>query len=314
MDKRTCPVCESDFAPRRGGTQQTYCTAKCRLTAQRKRAAAGRNEREAAKRAELRRQIRKVCIHCGETFTPKKSLARQTCSDKCRRARSRDSRTRTCSAPGCNLPHRAKGLCSTHYNHEHQPNRRKKVAVSCTVCGVSVQKHVDNTRRPVCSYECRYVLVYGAPKPPPPPKPTAPPLTVVKSSGFVWVVGVCEWCGGSFTRPRVSGGMKRCSDRCTRAAGKAKRREARGEFSISPVRRRRLYERDNWTCQLCFEPVDREAHYGGDWAPSLDHIVPQSHTLIPDHSDENLRTAHRWCNAVRGDLSYYTDADLLVGA
>lgn len=117
MDKRTCPVCESGFAPRSGagGSQQIYCTAKCRVTAQRKRAAVGRNEREAAKRADLRRQIRKVCIHCGETFTPKKSLGKQLCSDECRSARGRDSLSRTCSMPECDLPHRAKGLCNKHY-------------------------------------------------------------------------------------------------------------------------------------------------------------------------------------------------------
>lgn len=61
-----------------------------------------------------------------------------------------------------------------------------------------------------------------------------------------------------------------------------------------------IYERDDWTCQLCREPIDREVHYLDDWAPSLDHIEPQSHALIPDHSPTNLRTAHRWCNAVRG--------------
>jgi hypothetical protein len=49
-----------------------------------------------------------------------------------------------------------------------------------------------------------------------------------------------------------------------------------------------------------------------DWAPSLDHIEPQSWALIPDHSPANLRLAHRWCNSVRGDLSHYTDDDLRV--
>ncbi len=33
--------------------------------------------------------------------------------------------------------------------------------------------------------------------------------------------------------------------------------------------------------------------------------------VVPDHSPENLRLAHRWCNAVRGDETYYS-ADILV--
>ena len=69
---------------------------------------------------------------------------------------------------------------------------------------------------------------------------------------------------------------------------------------IAPKLRHSLYERDNWTCQLCQEPIDREAHWNTNYAPSLDHIVPQSHTLLPDHRPSNLRTAHRVCNSLRG--------------
>lgn len=70
---------------------------------------------------------------------------------------------------------------------------------------------------------------------------------------------------------------------------------------IEPKLRHQIYERDNWTCQLCNEPIDRDAHRNTNYAPSLDHIVPQSHTLIPDHSPTNLRTVHRLCNSRRGD-------------
>lgn len=74
-----------------------------------------------------------------------------------------------------------------------------------------------------------------------------------------------------------------------------------GSDWIAPKIRHQLYERDNWTCQLCQEPIDREAHWNDNYAPSLDHIVPQSHMLIPDHTPSNLRTAHRVCNSRRGD-------------
>lgn len=68
---------------------------------------------------------------------------------------------------------------------------------------------------------------------------------------------------------------------------------------ITKDRRRALYERDNWTCQLCGEPVDPST-YGARY-PTLDHIEPQSLALIPDHSDRNLRTAHLSCNSKRGN-------------
>jgi len=111
------------------------------------------------------------------------------------------------------------------------------------------------------------------------------------------VQGDCDYCGEVFTRKGMASGY--CSTKC--------RRKDKNVKWITSTRRLRLYERDNWTCQLCSEPVDRAADYLDDWAPTLDHIEPQSHALIPDHSDANLRTAHRWCNAVRGDGTYHVD-------
>lgn len=59
-----------------------------------------------------------------------------------------------------------------------------------------------------------------------------------------------------------------------------------------------VYERDNYVCQICHEPTDPAAEPNGDRFPSLDHIIPQSHG--GEHTPENLRTAHRVCNARRG--------------
>lgn len=74
-----------------------------------------------------------------------------------------------------------------------------------------------------------------------------------------------------------------------------------GSDWISPKVRHSIYDRDGWTCLICQEPIDRDAHWNDNYAPSLDHIVPQSHMLIPDHSPRNLRTSHRICNSLRGD-------------
>lgn len=59
-----------------------------------------------------------------------------------------------------------------------------------------------------------------------------------------------------------------------------------------------LYERDAWLCQLCDSPIDREAHWNDNLAPSLDHVIPRS--LGGLHDPSNLRTAHRSCNSARG--------------
>ena len=59
-----------------------------------------------------------------------------------------------------------------------------------------------------------------------------------------------------------------------------------------------VYERDNYVCQLCREPTDPDSDSQGPWYPTLDHIVPVSMGGTDD--PHMLRTAHRWCNGVRG--------------
>ena len=69
------------------------------------------------------------------------------------------------------------------------------------------------------------------------------------------------------------------------------------EFVDAPTRRA-IYERDNWTCQLCYEPIDPEATEHAKRA-SLDHVVPQSRG--GSHEPSNLRMACVGCNARRRD-------------
>ena len=60
-----------------------------------------------------------------------------------------------------------------------------------------------------------------------------------------------------------------------------------------------VYERDGYVCQICDESTDPTAGPNDDLFPSLDHIVPQSKGGA--HTPDNLRTAHRVCNARRGN-------------
>lgn len=181
----------------------------------------------------------------------------------------------------------------------------------CEQCGTEFATRLRSQR--FCSQRCHgeskrqtysQELVYVGPRLTRPAPQT--PVTITAGPKF-WSVlteGPCAWCSERFVG--FNEAAKYCSARCGKQATKYRH----GRFLIAPRKRLAIYERDNWTCQICDEPVDRDADYRDPWAPTLDHITPQSHTLIPDHSPENLRTAHRWCNSIRGDLSYYTDADL----
>jgi 5-methylcytosine-specific restriction endonuclease McrA len=75
---------------------------------------------------------------------------------------SQNSPTKLCTEAGCAKPLRARGLCSTHYNHQHQPDRHAATATECVVCGTAVMRPTSGSRRPTCSVECRTLLAFGS--------------------------------------------------------------------------------------------------------------------------------------------------------
>lgn len=121
---------------------------------------------------------------------------------------------RTCSLPECNRPHRARGLCASHYNQTHAPNRHAKKLTPCAWCGTEALKGSGGGRKygAVCSQECRAWLAYPAcilpadhwarwygkasEWTPPTPKPERP----------AFVSGICDECGNRFHRsqPRIA--------------------------------------------------------------------------------------------------------------
>jgi hypothetical protein len=88
---------------------------------------------------------------------------------------------------------------------------------------------------------------------------------------------------------------KRCRRRKVAARGPS--------FTLAQIVRR-----DDGICHLCNEPVGQ---YGnGDWAPSIDHLIPISEGG-PDALD-NVALAHRWCNSVRHTRSVGEARQLLA--
>lgn len=68
----------------------------------------------------------------------------------------------TCTIDGCDKTHRARGLCSTHYNQAHQPNQHAASPTRCAVCSTPIMRPKRNDHRPVCSPACR-VLLWSTP-------------------------------------------------------------------------------------------------------------------------------------------------------
>lgn len=100
----------------------------------------------------------------------------------------------------------------------------------------------------------------------------------------------CADCG---ERLRFGGGGGSTGDAPPRCLS-CSRKRPRIPMSVRGM----VYERDGYVCQLCGDPTDPDADPYSEWYPTLDHIEPYS--LGGSDSPENLRTAHRWCNGIRG--------------
>lgn len=127
MQNPTCPVCGSAIPPKAAsGPRRRYCTKKCRSRAEYLR----QRPKIVARQAELSRKrlasSSKPCKQCGTVFTPERSRRQLYCSPPCRRRAGRNSLTRSCTTPGCNRPHRARGLCSMHWKRQARAEGRVK--------------------------------------------------------------------------------------------------------------------------------------------------------------------------------------------
>lgn len=210
---------------------------------------------------------------------------------------------RVCSVDGCDKPHRARGYCTTHYNHRFQPNRHAPRKVTCTVCGTEVERMggggKGGARRPVCSDRCRAYLTYGrwpAGKELVGPLPWIDPAPVVAVVAPPrvrhWVSGPCAWCGRGFTAEVFGDASRYCSRSCARRRDRARRRaaeaDAPGVFTWAEVMR--IYVRIGG-CAYCWQPSD-------DVQP--DHVVPLSRG--GSNSITNVVPACGACNRDKRDL------------
>lgn len=289
-----CTVCGLDFAPSgRRGLRAECCTDRC------------------YEKLKYARRNRVPCAICGEPTSWTTGRTEQAthpgCRDTCGTIA---GYRRGCRCDSCRA---AVAADQRQYAQRRREQGRPLPSGSrptyerqCEHCGAAFKTEAKPSR--FCTISCSQrhragwttstdvVLAPRQPKPPyvPTPRPEAPRFW------GVLVAGPCIECGTHFVG--IGSAARYCSATCRKRAGRraSKVRRGHGSFPISKKDRFAIYERDGWICQLCFDPIDREAHYLDDWAPSLDHIVPRSHMLVPDHSPENARCAHRWCNAVRG--------------
>jgi len=227
---------------------------------------------------------------------------------------------RTCSVDGCTRTHRARGLCSTHYNQANYTadQRHAKTMARCTWCGVEHVKEKGRERRYgglFCSLACRdfWRKATGTN-----PEPTAEArrrglevrngrrsLAIRKlaraergtTGTSTWVAGLCHWCRTPFVSVPTMYLGQYCSDRC-KSRAKASRRRAvtRGAYH-EPYVRADIFRRDHWRCHICRRPTRKREVVPHPLAPVVDHLVPLAEG--GDDTAANVATAHFMCNSIK---------------
>lgn len=230
---------------------------------------------------------------------------------------------RTCGTSGCPNAHRAKGLCSSCYNRQHQPDRHRKNTTPCTVCGEPALKASSKRYRPVCSMYCRWFLqnpVLSCPLPASHPAHpdhaayvTAQDLVAeqratqadlarakreeAKRERLAQVAALmqhrpCDDCGLTYTPGTTV--QRYCSARCLRRVmrreRKAKEHGAQGSYTWAQVIG--LFLLFDRRCAYCAELITGQ--------PDPDHVVPLSrggHNGI-----SNILPACRACNGDKRDV------------
>lgn len=212
---------------------------------------------------------------------------------------------RTCTIDGCDRAHRARGLCGSHYNQEHAPNRHTKKLTPCAWCGTEVLKHSGGGRKhgAVCSAQCRtwlrnpycnlpadhWARFYGR------SSDWTPPVIKVKAERAAFISGICDECGKHFVEVNHGSPSLRCSMRCVRRVAKRARKarvnNSTGTFRWVEVIR--IWMAAGKQCSYCDVVMAEQ--------PDPDHVTPISRGGRNDMG--NIVPCCRSCNADKGDLT-----------
>jgi hypothetical protein len=250
----------------------------------------------------------KLCLSCQAGFVPPNGKV-GFCSEECRRAgryasiaRYRSSEKGRAREAAAYTPRRLPKPCLTCGVSTLNPKFCSEECVSpprvCSRCGEEFRRRGPGDRCSPCNVAARLERR-------PVPKPRVKRFVKTPYSMRIrqrpvtrsFVAGSCPMCGEPFvalagTNPRF------CSALCTKRAGRdLYTRRLRSAEKSERVFRRKVFERDNWTCRLCLKPVDRDAVVPAPLAPTVDHILPLS--LTGPHVYANVQTAHFICNSAK---------------
>lgn len=256
---------------------------------------------------------------------------------------------RLCAEPGCDKKYLAKGYCQKHYRaHGLSPSHGKprERDADCIICGQHFSRVTTMQKVKTCSEECRIEAIRKASAERrqswPQCKVYVRPCKECERL-FVGRYSHSCYCSESCSKEshaRLAGSRDRsCRDcgtafpsfylatycepcraeraRISRRDGsknsKHTRRARIKAGRYEPVKASHVYERDEWTCGICQQPVDRTLTYPDPGSPSLDHVIPLARGGT--HTYDNVQIAHLACNHLKSDAMPFQSAPhLTVGA
>lgn len=275
--------------------------------------------------------IARIC-ECGNKFETTRST-KIFCSKDCQRKYSKASFEVVCE--GCNVIFRPKRtsnkrFCSRVCGFEHQKRNAqsaevlaaklkarqvaaalKRVKVSyqpraCATCGSSFPPKQKNSR--FCSSDCYYQFHL---------EQSRLRSEVRDRAKWVPITKQCRWCDCLFT-PLYGNKLKHhCSDACASRYFKAstpknirkRMRVVGGEYE--PINIIKLFERDQWRCQICGCKTPRALRGTyNDRAPEADHRVPISKG--GGHTWANVQLACRRCNGLKSNKTSIGQLPLFI--
>src|SRR5690625_3088238 len=199
-----------------------------------------------------------------------------------------------CSIEGCENVVQARGWCSAHWSRwdrHGSPTARLAGEVVdgkriCPTC--DIDKPLEEWTKGECKLCARETTRKYRERNPYQP---------------IQVEHTCLHCGEQFM-----GNMRQklhCSEECSDATlaernwkHMVSRRARYKSAFVEKFDRLEIFERDNWICGICNEPVDPALKHPHRMSATLDHIMPLSRGGA--HSRDNAQCAHWICNMQKG--------------
>jgi len=246
-----------------------------------------------------------LCVICNQPCPEVTRRPRKYCSKLCKHIglygkppAPKPTECDVCGTPiqyaGKGNPRRACSQKCRDIKHDAAKKARRAIKIkACIQCG---KDFAPNSSKRICSNQCREQRKLER-------------YEQEKLNRPAFLYRECGWCGQQI-KVAYSAGPNKYHDDCKIQARRSRDRiktvKRQGYRSNYLVTHEEIAKRDNYTCQICNEPVDMSLPRTSRFGATLDHIEP----LSKGGSDtlENLQLAHWVCNNRKSDKVNYAES------